>query len=425
MTNDPRDTDDLDGYLRSLEREEAFRVDEVLKESPFETTQLVSFVAANGSSVGPFVRKLIARDAGIGSVYGAIFAAQARGLRFVHIPRVYDCYRTDEKLVAVMEYVPGATLAEVVGACGGPGERLAVARRLFPQLCDAVSELHEEMPRPVVHRDLKPENVVVPGGRSVVLIDFGIARAFRQGESRDTHRFGTCEYAPPEQYGFGQTDVRSDVYALGLVLWFCCTGRVPAARDRDRGFAALDVAPAVQQVVARAAAFDPAARYASARELKRAFEAAVGMPAVTVLAAPAVPARVPSPVPANVSPTAHPVAWAAAHLRRLQDRVPDWVGRVWNAAVLAVAALFLVVCVNSTIDPPPSTASDPLWFRVYEYLVFMGVLVFTVAYLLLDKRRLRRRFALLRGRSLAQDAGVLGCAFAVALALLWLLGRFV
>ena len=86
---------------------------------------------------------------------------------------------------------------------------------------------------PVIHRDLKPSNVMVVGGknglpRSFVLIDLGIARTWREGAEADTTRLGTRSYAPPEQFGFGQTSVRSDVYALGAVLWFCLTGEDPA-----------------------------------------------------------------------------------------------------------------------------------------------------------------------------------------------------
>ncbi len=88
-----------------------------------------------------------------------------------------------------------------------------------------------EMAAPVIHRDLKPSNIIVSGANytpdtgmtfsSLVIIDLGIARVWREGADADTVKFGTRPYAPPEQYGFGQTSVRSDVYALGALLFFC------------------------------------------------------------------------------------------------------------------------------------------------------------------------------------------------------------
>lgn len=86
----------------------------------------------------------------------------------------------------------------------------------------------------MIHRDLKPSNIIVTGANytpddgltfsSLVIIDLGIARVWRDGADADTVKFGTRPYAPPEQYGFGQTSVRSDVYALGALLFFCLTG---------------------------------------------------------------------------------------------------------------------------------------------------------------------------------------------------------
>ncbi len=110
-----------------------------------------------------------------------------------------------------------------------------------------------------------------------VLIDFGIARTYKTGAATDTVHFGTADYAPPEQYGFGQTDIRSDVYALGLVLWFCLTGRVPAPSDRELAYTDSAVPEPLRRVIVRAAAFDPSDRYPSARALRQAFTQACGL----------------------------------------------------------------------------------------------------------------------------------------------------
>lgn len=137
-----------------------------------------------------------------------------------------------------------------------------------------VNELHEGFAPPLIHRDLKPSNIVVSDG-GLTIIDFGIARAFREGVGADTTHFGTRSYAPPEQFGYGQTDVRSDVYALGMLLYYLVTERDPDARVATGGFAEPDVPPMLRPVLQRACAFDPAARFSSVRALKAAFLAAM------------------------------------------------------------------------------------------------------------------------------------------------------
>lgn len=305
---------DLDRFLAELQRDDNLRVVKLLKASPHETTELVQYTGANGAALGTLLRKHFAAASGLGSAYQDLLRAQRVGQRFQHVPQVHAAYRRDDELVVLMEYVRGETLAALVGRCGqgpagragaasgvasgagagqdaaaaaqadaadamtapssAPSSRLDLARRLFPRLCDAVTELHESLPTPLIHRDIKPENIIVTPAGVPVLIDFGIARTYKNGASTDTVHFGTADYAPPEQYGFGQTDIRSDVYALGLVLWFSLTGRVPAPSDRELAYTDPAVPEPLRQVIVRAAAFDPAGRYPSARALRRAFERA-------------------------------------------------------------------------------------------------------------------------------------------------------
>lgn len=263
--------DELAEHLNALKRDECYRVDSVLKESQFETTQKVFFVGANGSEQGPYIRKYIKRDAGLGSAYRRIFEAQRAGRRFQHIPRVMDCYDADDTLVVVMEYVRGETLADVVYRCD---PSLPLAIDVFRRLCDAVIELHEGFDPPIIHRDLKPGNIILSHD-SLTIIDFGIARAFREEADVDTVRFGTRAYAPPEQFGYRQTDVRSDVYALGMLLYFCLVEKTPDAHVREGGFFDSRIPVPVREVMLHATAFDPDDRYASVRALKQAFLVAV------------------------------------------------------------------------------------------------------------------------------------------------------
>lgn len=227
-------------HLASLDRDDSYRVERVLKRSSVETTELVYFEGTGGGSLGPFVRKRIDASAQIGGAYERLFAAQRAGRRFEHLPRIVDCRRVGDELNVVMEYIEGETLGALVDRLGATPD---YARELYPALCDAVGELHAgfamagETSAPEIHRDLKPSNIIVTGANytpndgltfsSLVIIDLGIARVWRDGADADTVKFGTRPYAPPEQYGFGQTSVRSDVYALGALLFFCLTGVDP------------------------------------------------------------------------------------------------------------------------------------------------------------------------------------------------------
>ncbi|MBK9713503.1 MAG: protein kinase [Kouleothrix sp.] len=243
-------------------------------------------------------------------------AAMLARLRHPHLPRVSDRFDEDGKHFLVMEYIHGQTLRELIQRSGG---RLPLDQALgyADQLCDVLAYLHAQQP-PIVYRDLKPANVMVvssvgdraadPAARSlqrpvapsqIVLIDFGIARFYRPGLSSDTAVYGTIGYAPPEQYGKGQTDARTDVYALGVLLHHMLTGYDPAASP----FALpaprrLDpsIPPAVAAAIERATAADRELRFPDIASLRAALSApsAAPEPARSVVRAP-----IAAPAPAD------------------------------------------------------------------------------------------------------------------------------
>ncbi len=184
-------------------------------------------------------------------------------LRHPNLPRVYEQFSEGARHYLVMEFIEGQTLEERLGAANGAGlsetEVLGWAR----QLCSVLSYLHSQRP-PIIFRDLKPSNVMVTKSGAVKLIDFGIARVFAPGRTRDTQVLGTPGYAPPEQYGKAQTDARADVYALGCTLYQLLTGYDPATTP----FALPplhtrnpQVAVHVQLAIERATKLDRDARY--------------------------------------------------------------------------------------------------------------------------------------------------------------------
>ena len=213
----------LQQHLECLARDECYRVDAVLKEGGLERTERVFFVGANGAEQGPYVRKVFDAELGLGAAYGRVLEAQRQGKRFLHLPRIIDCYSLGEQDAVVMEFVLGRTLADELYETG---PSLDAAKRLFPGICDAIAELHTRFDPPLIHRDIKPSNFMVEGD-TVLVIDLGIARTYDKDAVCDTSHFGTRAYAPPEQFGYGQTDVRSDVYALGMLLFYLLCEETP------------------------------------------------------------------------------------------------------------------------------------------------------------------------------------------------------
>ncbi|MDO4544355.1 MAG: protein kinase [Clostridia bacterium] len=128
--------------------------------------------------------------------------------------------------------------------------------------------LHTQTP-PVIHRDIKPQNIIVKPDGSIALIDFDIARQYSEKAETDTQFFGTRVYAPPEQYGFSQTDCRTDVYSLGVLLRFLLTG---AEKPREE----TPVPAQYRRIVDRCTAFSPKDRYATVANVKRALLQADG-----------------------------------------------------------------------------------------------------------------------------------------------------
>ena len=161
----------------------------------------------------------------------AQFRTEARILlRLTHqnLPKVYDYFSVGDRHYIVMEYIRGRTLEDLLRKQQGKpvDEQLALSWAL--QICRAMNFLSVQKPRPIVFRDLKPSNIMVTCDGKVKLIDFGIARFFKEEKREDTYVYGTPGYAAPEQYGSGQTDVRSDIFSLGATLHHCLTGRNPS-----------------------------------------------------------------------------------------------------------------------------------------------------------------------------------------------------
>ena len=139
------------------------------------------------------------------------------------LPRIVDIIDNGVTIFVVMDYIEGESLDKILAEYGAQPEELVVG--WAKQLCDALSYLHSQKP-PIIYRDMKPANVMLKPEGNIKIIDFGIAREYKEQNLADTTVLGTKGYAPPEQYS-GQTDARSDIFALGMTMHHLLTGIDP------------------------------------------------------------------------------------------------------------------------------------------------------------------------------------------------------
>jgi len=144
-----------------------------------------------------------------------------------NLPRLYEYFQDPGHWYLVMDYIAGETLEEYQSKA--PNRRLLLSEVLDIglQLCRVLDYLHAQQP-PIIFRDLKPANIMRTPTEQLYLIDFGIARYFKPGQTRDTVALGSPGYAAPEQYGKAQTTPRADIYSLGAVLHQLLTARDPS-----------------------------------------------------------------------------------------------------------------------------------------------------------------------------------------------------
>ncbi len=179
-------------------------------------------------------------------------------LNCVYIAKTFDFGEDENGFFTIEEYIEGTPANETQFT-----EKQAVQALI--ELCEALKTLHKNG---IVHRDIKPSNIIVAKDGHISLIDFDTARLMKEYQSHDTGYLGTIGYAPPEQYGFMQTDARSDIYAFGMTM------------EELLGKSAIK--PKFRRIIAKCTAFDPEKRYSDIslveRALKRRF------PLISVLA---------------------------------------------------------------------------------------------------------------------------------------------
>ena len=188
------------------------------------------------------------------------------------LPRIVDIIDNGQTIYVIMDYIEGESLGKILKEYGAqPQEQVLDWAK---QLCDVLEYLHSQKP-PIIYRDMKPDNVMLKPEGNLKVIDFGIAREYKEKNLADTTILGTRGYAPPEQHGSRQTDVRSDIYALGMTMHNLLTGADP--RNADYMYAPirqwnLELSGGLERIIDKCTALDPEDRYQNCSELMYALE---------------------------------------------------------------------------------------------------------------------------------------------------------
>ena len=219
-----------------------FEVVRLLKERPRGSVRLIRHNAGGNQFI-------LRHFQGNGEVYRRLLSCSCR-----YLPLVYEAAEQDGENIVIEEFVQGDTLDFLLKeALFSPQE----TKQTIKQLCQGLWVLHSMA---AVHRDIKPENVILRGN-DAVLIDFDAARLHKPEAEADTQILGTTGFAAPEQYGLGQSDTRTDIYSLGVLMNVMLTGQHPSKKLAEGRLG---------RIIQRCTQINPAKRYKNVLHLMEA-----------------------------------------------------------------------------------------------------------------------------------------------------------
>lgn len=226
---------------------------EFLSEILLQYSIVKVFSKKNNAEVLQLRHKALNKDLIFRSYISHVAAYQKlKTVQHENLPILYDVIDLDDGQAVLEEYIEGITVADILE------ERkytYRVAKKVINSVCQALTVLHEMN---IVHRDIKPENIIITKNGCVKLIDFNAARIHTTEKQTDTVPLGTIGYAPPEQFGISQSDEKSDIYSIGVLLNVMITGTHPS-KKLCKGKAG--------KVVLKCTQIDPNSRFMNVRKL--------------------------------------------------------------------------------------------------------------------------------------------------------------
>ncbi|QNM06524.1 serine/threonine protein kinase [Qiania dongpingensis] len=263
------------------------------------------------------------------------------------VPVIYEICRKEEKLVLIEEYIHGENLADILKYRAFTEEETV---RAAVSLCRILDRLHGSQP-PIIHRDIKPSNIMITPDRTLRLIDFNISREFSPDKDKDTRIMGTASYAAPEQFGFSQSDGRTDLYAVGVLMKEMMGDHLPSSR--------------LARLIEKCMSIDPDKRYQSASSLLRALNSLYPAAILPEEASGRIPVR----------------SWAPPGFRS---------GIVWKTLLSACGYLFLLyICctIVYTRDGVPASG-----FLLVTDRICTGIFLFFLVFLIGNYRGMAAYF---------------------------------
>ncbi len=205
----------------------------------------------------PAIKRKLCHNMGL-DIYKQLHQTHLNG-----VPRIYHVLEGNECSYVFEEYVAGVSLESILETMGK--QNISQVTLWVTELCKTLRKLHACVP-PIIHRDIKPSNIMVMENGLLKLIDFNISRNYNSTSDTDTRALGTAYYAAPEQYGYAQTDARTDIYAVGKLMIELLTG---VKRKPNNN---LDACGYLAPIIIKCCAIDPANRYQNVSELLRVLQ---------------------------------------------------------------------------------------------------------------------------------------------------------
>lgn len=174
----------------------------------------------------------------------------------IYMAKIYEMFKCDDSLIVIEEFINGKTLQRILDDNGPLDEDIAIGYII--NLCSILDILHNQTPS-VIHRDIRPSNIIIDNSGVLKLIDFDVSRVYKEESNMDTHILGTKGYASPEQFGFEQTDCRSDIYSVGVLINVLTTGKHIKEKLNEGK---------LKDIIEKCTSLSPDSRYSSVKELQ-------------------------------------------------------------------------------------------------------------------------------------------------------------
>jgi serine/threonine protein kinase len=286
-----------------------------------------------------------------------------------NVCEIVDIFDSAQNTIIIEDYINGQTLEELITEKGVLTEKEAVP--IITAICSGLSHLHSLTP-PVIHRDLKPSNIMITTDGTVKIIDFNASRLYKANVAQDTVILGTAGYASPEQFGFRETDVRSDVYSLGILMNYLLTGKHPAEKPYDGK---------LKRVIDKATNLAPEKRFSNVGKLMTAIHPLFSVDKPK--------SRFSLPVPGFRSGTIWKMILACVGYFIIFSTVFSGKTQYENPAIIiADRAFFLAMCLFLVAlftnclhfrDRLPFFGSKKLPIRIGGYVLFSSAIIFVCA----------------------------------------------